>query len=116
MNGVTIDGVLYEVVEDSAQVLAKETGGGTVRRAFAGNSRSSIKWEKRGWAFNLYEMTPAQLATLMANTSGGQQVSCGTGADLMGVTLSCRVEVGATRYIHRGTIWTMATEVTIREV
>lgn len=116
MSGIYIGATLYEVMEDGATQPANEQGGGSVRRAFAGNSRSSIQWEKRNWRFTLYEMTTAQINTLKTATAGQQAINCGNAADLMGVVLSCRVIVGDARYIHRGTTWTRVVDVTIAEV
>lgn len=87
---------------------------GSDSRAFAGNLRTTVRAEKRGWEVTTTPITEAELTTLRAAIANGAHVSV-TG-DAIGATVTCRVRLTGASYVAvRGAHRRVATLV-LREV
>jgi hypothetical protein len=65
---------------------------GSASRAYAGNLRSTIRWEKRSWQVTTLPMLTADANTLKAAIALGAVVACAGNA--LGSTINCIVTVG----------------------
>lgn len=65
---------------------------GSMSRAYAGNLRSTVRWEKRSWQVTTLPMLVASANTLKAAVALGTAVSCAGNA--LGATISCIVTLG----------------------
>lgn len=96
---LTIAGIVIGVDADGARERPRERGGEKVR-AFAGNLRSSIRWEKRGWDVTTWIMTQAEVTTLRAAVLLGTYVTCA--GDALGASILCDVEIQDAAYEIEG--------------
>lgn len=81
--------------------VRRRVRGGTSDRAYAGNLRSAVPWEKDEWAVTTGLMTDAEIATLRTNTALGAQVTVSGNA--IGGSITAEVEVGDDAYISVAT-------------
>jgi hypothetical protein len=112
---LTIAGTEYEVLTTSATRRAPERGGARVR-AFAGNTRSTARYEKRVWAFTLRDMPLATFETLVAAVALDAVVAC-AGDAIGAAAVNCIVDIGETQYVdNAGVTFAMRPTVTLTEV
>jgi len=67
---------------------------GSQTRAFAGNLRSTERWNKRSWSATTALMLSADIATLKTAVQLGAQVT--VSGDAMGGSVTCVVTIGET--------------------
>jgi hypothetical protein len=91
MSFLTIAGTDILVADGSFKENALEQNG-SMSRAYAGNLRSTVRWEKRSWQLNTLPMLSAAAATLKSAVALGVVVACSGTA--IGSTMNCIVTIG----------------------
>lgn len=98
---MTIAGIPVLCAEETFKENPREQGG-SLTRAYAGNLRSTVRWEKRSWQVTTLPYLTADATTLKAAIALGAIVACAGNA--FGATVNCVVTVGdqTERALHAG--------------
>jgi hypothetical protein len=116
MSFLVIAGQTVPVMEGQAteRIEAREAE----HRAFAGNLRTAVQWEKRQWQFTTGLLTQAEQAALRAAVALGAHVACS--GDALGGAVTCRVSVGDSGFVSVATTdglgFMRAVQLVLREV
>lgn len=86
---LTIAGIAVPVAQDGFKRLPVEVGG-SQSRAYAGNLRSTERWQKYAWSVTTGLMKTADTTTLETAIANGAVVSC-SGDALNNVATNCVV-------------------------
>lgn len=93
MSFLVIAGITVPVAEGSFKEAEREKGGSQTR-AFAGNLRSTERWNKRVWNLTTALMLDADCSTLKSAVQLGVVVTCS--GDALGGSVSCVATIGET--------------------
>src|SRR5579884_3291645 len=112
---LTIAGITIPVaVASGATKKAPETGGAD-SRAFAGNLRTTVRYEKRNWQFTTTPLLDAAAAAIETACAGGAFVTV-AGDAVGGVNVTCRITVGDGGYTKVHGTFRRVLVLTAREV
>lgn len=90
MGFLTVAGIPLDV-QTTGAMQREPTRIGASTRAFSGALRSSVRAEKREWAFTLAPLPVASANALRSAVANGALVACS--GDALGATITCEVTV-----------------------
>ena len=108
-----IAGLTIPVAPDGATKKAIESGGSD-SRAYAGNLRSTTRWERNQWQFTTKHLSESDASAIETALAGGPFVSCS--GDALGTTVTCRVTVGDGPYRQTSGGFRRSLVLTLRQV
>lgn len=106
-----VGGVTVKILR-SRRVENEKNGG--PQRTLSGTLRGGPTWSKRAWEWEVYAADDSEAGVIRAATSETAAVSCS--GDIMGGTVSCRVEVTDEEWVRRDVSHYRVISLSLREV